>query len=1126
MKSFLWAFVLVVSFASAVFADNGGYAVKFNGTDGYASATMNSGNTNSTMTMEFWFSPVATQVATQYLADLRSISGTNNRRVMPYLNNGIIGIFCAPNTGDDNNAITQSSGVTANPNVWYHVAVTINSSTLKMYVNGKLYVTTSLTDAYALTGTEVLSLATDYGNTTYANIKMDEARIWSSERTEAEIKGNMYKELAGSEAGLLSYYKMSNGSGAGLSDNQIAGTYGGVLSGGYTWVASGAFADSRNGLDFDWTDDYVDCGNSASVQRNGTQPFTVEAWVKPTGGAWLAAVSKFVHTSSNEGYSLEIFSDNKVSLLYGNNWSDWNATTSTTALTPGVWSHIAATYDGSTVKIYINGNLSQSAAWANGVTDSGTPLLIGARNGTTFFSGQIDEVRVWTVARTAAQLRESMAKTLVGNEAGLAAYYRLDEIDGNTAYDLSSNANNGTLTNMDAATDRVASDAFTTWIGADSASWADAGNWSKGAVPTATSNVGLYKWALGNEAAISGSPTTGNLLISSTAAPTLSSALTVNGNLVLEKNLDLSGQAVTIGSTSFLVEGSGRAFGASGTIATTRALSNIFAQDVAGLGARITTAADMGSTTITRGHAQQTGGGNFSILRYYDIAPTNNAALNATLVFNYHDAELNSLTENNFRLYRSTDGGVNWTDQGGTLSAANNSVTRTGIASFSRWTIADSSLPLKSTPTITFGAAPTPAYLGGNFTVSASTTNTDSSILTYSYVSGPCAWVSGATFSSTGPGTCVVQADGAATTNFNAASQTQSIIIGKAVPVITFGTAPTPAYLGGNFTVGASTTNTDSSILTYSYVSGPCAWVGGATFSSTGPGTCVVQADGAATTNFNAASQTQSITIAKAGTATTITADTPDPSVVGQAVTISYAVTLNPAGIGTPTGSVTVTDGVNSCTGTVAAGSCSLSLTTAGSRTLTATYAGDTDFDGSSGNAAHAVLSNSVTIAAATGNGNITIETSSPGCGFTAWAVQTEAQAGNDPLFDYPYGLVEFTLNCAAADVTITFPGDIGAATYRKYGPTTPGNAATTAWYTFGTVTLNSSSSITLHLTDGQQGDDTGVDGIIVDQGGPGRGITGLTSVPSLSEWGMIVFALLAGLLSAYHLRRGRTARP
>ena len=78
-------------------------------------------------------------------------------------------------------------------------------------------------------------------------------------------------------------------------------------------------------------------------------------------------------------------------------------------------------------------------------------------------------------------------------------------------------------------------------------------------------------------------------------------------------------------------------------------------------------------------------------------------------------------------------------------------------------------------------------YLGGKFTVSDSTDNTDSPTLTYSYVSGPCAFVSGATFSSSGAGACVVQANGAATANFNAASQTQNVSIAKATATVTLG---------------------------------------------------------------------------------------------------------------------------------------------------------------------------------------------------------------------------------------------------------------------------------------------------------------------------------------------------
>jgi hypothetical protein len=170
-----------------------------------------------------------------------------------------------------------------------------------------------------------------------------------------------------------------------------------------------------------------------------------------------------------------------------------------------------------------------------------------------------------------------------------------------------------------------------------------------------------------------------------------------------------------------------------------------------------------------------------------------------------------------------------------------------------------------ATPVITFNTLPTPTYLGGNFIVSATTTNTDSPTLTYSYVSGPCVLVNGATgtFNSTGAGTCVVQANGVATPNFTSATKTANVIIGPATPVITFGAAPSPTYPGANFTVHATTTNTDSSALTYSYVSGPCSLVSASagTFSPTGVGTCVVQASGVATKNFTAASNTQNVGI-------------------------------------------------------------------------------------------------------------------------------------------------------------------------------------------------------------------------------------------------------------------------
>ena len=109
--------------------------------------------------------------------------------------------------------------------------------------------------------------------------------------------------------------------------------------------------------------------------------------------------------------------------------------------------------------------------------------------------------------------------------------------------------------------------------------------------------------------------------------------------------------------------------------------------------------------------------------------------------------------------------------------------------------------------------------------------------------------------------------------------------------------------------------------------------------------------------NYNASPASASVShqVNPADTTTTITSDTPDPSAVGQAVTVNFVVAAAAPGAGTPAGNVTVSDGVDACTATVATGSCSVSLTTAGPRTLTATYAGNANFNASTstGRATH-----------------------------------------------------------------------------------------------------------------------------------------------------------------------------
>ena len=117
------------------------------------------------------------------------------------------------------------------------------------------------------------------------------------------------------------------------------------------------------------------------------------------------------------------------------------------------------------------------------------------------------------------------------------------------------------------------------------------------------------------------------------------------------------------------------------------------------------------------------------------------------------------------------------------------------------------------------------------------------------------------------------------------------------------------------------------------------------TFTSVGAKTLTATYNGDAT--HTTSSDTEPHTVNQASTTTTITSDLPDPSAAGQSVTVNYSVAVTGPGAGTPTGNVTVSDGVDSCIGTVAAGTCNITLTTQGARTLTAAYAGDTDFAGS-----------------------------------------------------------------------------------------------------------------------------------------------------------------------------------
>jgi hypothetical protein len=150
------------------------------------------------------------------------------------------------------------------------------------------------------------------------------------------------------------------------------------------------------------------------------------------------------------------------------------------------------------------------------------------------------------------------------------------------------------------------------------------------------------------------------------------------------------------GSTVRLDEqGGGRVGG--GVLTATRTLSSPSSANVAGLGAVLSTSADLGAVTVTRGHAVQTApNGNASIRRYYDLVPSQkNSSLDATLTLHYADAELNGRAESSLEFFKSTDDGSTWAEAGADQrDATANTVTLSGIASLSRWTLGSADQPL------------------------------------------------------------------------------------------------------------------------------------------------------------------------------------------------------------------------------------------------------------------------------------------------------------------------------------------------------------------------------------------------------------------------------------------------
>ena len=213
---------------------------------------------------------------------------------------------------------------------------------------------------------------------------------------------------------------------------------------------------------------YVNIPHSASLALSNV---TLQARVKPLSTyVYQGIVTKEPTGSSSQlGYGFRQRTNNTFWFTIGK--EGWGASPqSTTILVPGIWYHLTGTYDGTYIKLYVNGVLESTVTYVNLVINSTAAIKIGILNSLSeAFNGSIYEVRVWNIVKTAEEIECNYNKSVDPASPGLFAYWRLNESSGNTSFDATSNANNGTLVNSPSRIASTASvDNYFSWNAASS----------------------------------------------------------------------------------------------------------------------------------------------------------------------------------------------------------------------------------------------------------------------------------------------------------------------------------------------------------------------------------------------------------------------------------------------------------------------------------------------------------------------------------------------------------------------------------------------------------------------------------------------------------------------------------
>ena len=211
-----------------------------------------------------------------------------------------------------------------------------------------------------------------------------------------------------SSTGLVGAYGFEARSGTTAADS--SGRNNTATLSGTAWTTQGRYGSA---LSFDGVNDLVTIADAASLDL--TTGMTLEAWVRPTTlSGWRTVVIKEV----NGGlvYALYAHDDAPRPAAYariaGKSLTD--TTGGPASLPLNTWTHLAATYDGTTLRLYVNGVQTGSRPASGSIAGSSSPLKIGGNAvWGEYFAGLIDEVRIYNRALDASAIQADMATPVV-----------------------------------------------------------------------------------------------------------------------------------------------------------------------------------------------------------------------------------------------------------------------------------------------------------------------------------------------------------------------------------------------------------------------------------------------------------------------------------------------------------------------------------------------------------------------------------------------------------------------------------------------------------------------------------------------------------------------------------------